>query len=127
VTVERLQLVGTRLSGSIIFGNPRPIDMALSVFVEIDGTEVLVENVERSAETATVGQHARSFGGEWLGDPPTQVTIILRGSRDAALDTPDMFEIWDGELRFEDLPVEEVLTPTTTPAAIQYIDSDRGG
>ena len=32
--------------------------------------------------------------------------IILRADREAAVETTDVFEIWDGQLVFEDVPVK---------------------
>ena len=39
------------------------------------------------------------------GELPEKVTLILKPSKDAAAMSVDLFEIWDGELVFENIPV----------------------
>jgi hypothetical protein len=39
------------------------------------------------------------------GEVPSQITLILQSSKQAALRTADLYEIWDGELRFEGVKV----------------------
>ncbi len=48
----------------------------------------------------------------------TKATIILRGSRAGTEDTSDMFEYWDGEVRFENL---EIFQPSASRAAWAWL------
>ena len=40
------------------------------------------------------------------GEPPPTVTVVLQTDRDYALENTEWDEIWDGELRFENVPVQ---------------------
>jgi len=52
------------------------------------------------------GRVGRSLTVDFRGKAPAAVTVILRPNEAAARRTADLFEIWDGELRFENVAVE---------------------
>lgn len=86
--------------------DPLPTGIAFDVYVAIDGREIEAE----SSVTGYPGGSAGTSQGAYLtsaydGDPPDTATLILRSSKAVTLRTPDLFEIWDGELRFENIPV----------------------
>jgi hypothetical protein len=59
-----------------------------------------------SARTVTnISGWGTGLSVDFEGEAPERITIILRSSKEVALRTPDLYEIWDGELRFEDLKV----------------------
>ena len=83
---------------TLCWGNTPPIGLASDVFAEINGQRV------------PVSQRALNHNGMSMellrpGKLPARANIILRASKSAALRTPDLFEIWDGELWFDDVPV----------------------
>ena len=90
-------------SGMVYATEPVPIGVACDVFAEIEGQRVGLGRL-----TASPSSSCPSLCHFWIPlDPPfpDQVTIILRSSEAAALETPDLYEIWDGELWFENVPV----------------------
>ena len=85
------------------FSSPPPIGLAFEVVVEYGDETVrlgtfTVAPADDDLEKAVLA--------ELPTPPPDTVTIILRSSKKVALLTVDLFEIWGGELRFDDLPVD---------------------
>jgi hypothetical protein len=84
---------------------PVPIALAFEATVQSGGAG---REVSLGEITARPGQ------GRWVttevfsaDDAPDKVTVILRSSKSVAAETFDLYEIWDGELRFENVPVLE--------------------
>jgi hypothetical protein len=74
-----------------------PIGLAFDVFAKFSDTVVSLGQRCSSAGQVVVSlTYPRKL--------PERITIIMRASKAAALASPDLFEIWDGELRFEDIP-----------------------
>ena len=76
-----------------------PIGLAFDFFAEVNGRIVPI------SQRSIPNEKYRVELIENAGRLPEHVTIILRASKAAALRTPDLFEIWDGELWFENIPV----------------------
>jgi len=86
--------------------HPLPIGLAFRASAEFDGQQVIAPG----AITQSPGGNASTSSSKIVVFAPTDaqpqsVTLILRSSKPAALRTPDLYEIWDGELRFENIPV----------------------
>lgn len=103
-----------RLDGTIEFG-VMPTNVAFDVIARFDGRELRVGGV-----------HVRRGGGtHWgigsdyraLEKLPPKVDIVLRSSEKVARGTVDLFEIWDGELVYEDVPVAGATTATAPATA----------
>ena len=47
------------------------------------------------------------FSGRYDGPPVTSCDLILRSNQEVARRTVDLFEIWDGELVYENVPVAQ--------------------
>ena len=76
--------------------------LAFDAFAEIDGQLLPLGPCTFSPQE---GQMGKSLVATLTGASPRSITLILKGSKDAAMLTVDLFEIWDGELRFEDVEV----------------------
>ena len=116
-----------RLQGMLWFGGSLPIGVAFEAFAEI-GDQRIQSNwpIIESPGSAAGGSHGVGVSFPYDGEPPETINVTLRSSKAAALRTPDLYEIWDGELRFENVRVApgagdqwhiSVLryTPTVTP------------
>jgi hypothetical protein len=51
---------------------------------------------------------------------PSTLTVVMRSSRKAAEETTNVFEIWDGEIRFENVPIA---TAEPRPTSAPSVDS----
>lgn len=81
-----------------------PVDVAFDVFArQGDGPEQKLTTLQRE-KLATGGSH--SIGLSSVKLTPGTATLIFRASADAARSTVELFQIWDGEVRVEDVPVE---------------------
>jgi hypothetical protein len=101
------------LDGVVSFDpGPYPCPLAFEVIARVNGTEYPVGTTTRSTTDST----AARFGIHSRNSIPVAETvdIILRGSEKAARGTVDMYEFWDGELVYHDVPVR---MPATAPAA----------
>ncbi|HUU99085.1 MAG TPA: hypothetical protein VM487_25405 [Phycisphaerae bacterium] len=79
-----------------------PMGLAFDAFAEIDGQLLPLGPCTFSPREGRMG---RSLVATLTGASPRSITVILKSSKDAAMWTVDLFEIWDGELRFEDVEV----------------------
>lgn len=99
--------------------DPPPIPVAFDLVIEADGSELeTTTDVDRGRPSWGVcsGPSVLAWNREESGDaeltvkvPPftaNEVFVILRGSRDVARRTVDMYEVWQGELRFGPFRVE---------------------
>lgn len=105
------------------FDAQQPIGQAYDVFVEIDGVDQRVGAVHASKGRKRGDQ--RKLTVPFPGAAPSWIKVILRPSADEAQNTFDLFEIFDGELRFEDLIVASPmsLVSPTPPSSV----ARRGG
>ena len=85
--------------------------LAFDVLVEVSGQEHVLGTATCSGVRAGVSESQVHVSGAVPVDLPKEVTIRLRSSTDAAERTVDLFEIWDGELRFENIPVSAAARP----------------
>jgi hypothetical protein len=97
----------------IRYAGPHPIGLAFDVYAEVDGHRLGLGQITASKDSR-YGISGRGFAIPVAGEVPNEVTIILRSSKAAALRTPDLYEIWDGELWFEDVEVVSE-KPATQP------------
>lgn len=88
---------------SVHFDPRRPIGLAFEVFGEFDGRTVSFgfTSVSPSTKIGSSSFLEAAFDGE----APESMDIVLRASDEAATQTVDLFEIWDGALRFDDVTV----------------------
>lgn len=105
VRVRDADSEGRRWTDTMVNFRELPINVGFDVYWRIGEEEWLVG-------TATIGAMRGSYsfgcheGLEGLPDEVNAVTVVLRASKEAARRTIDLTEIWDGELVFEDVPVE---------------------
>ena len=84
---------------------PLPIGIAFDVFIRIGDQELKLGTMSLSNKKQmgfSMGEAiVKKFGR------PKVLTVILRTSDHAARRSVDLYEIWDGELVFEDFPVQD--------------------
>ncbi len=79
-----------------------PINTAFDVLVVADGVEHRIGSLHKRR-----GESAYSHVGTEIADWSHQTCrVILRSSKDVARQTLDLFEIWDGELRYDDIAIK---------------------
>ena len=93
-----------------VSGGTSPIGIAAELFVEFDA---------RSRRAGSVTHHpSRSntlrCSARLSGPPPEHVNIIVRSSKQVAERTIDLYEIWGGELRFDNVEVARSAPPSST-------------
>ncbi len=94
-------------------GSPRPVvpptDIAFRAIVRANLFEQEIGTVKgvKGRRLATMLRETLDTENEFIDDllNAKSVTIILRGDIDLARQTPDLTNIWTGELRFDDLPL----------------------
>jgi len=79
-----------------------PIGLAFDALAEVDGRLLPLGPCSFSSQEAQMG---KSLVTTLTGASPRTITVILKSSKDTAMLTVDLFEIWEGELRFEDVEV----------------------
>jgi hypothetical protein len=99
---------GPPFQGEIHFTAP-PMNVAFEVYARMNGEEYHLGSVYKS----------KGRTGQWGVDGDEEIPraeacdIILRSSEKAARHTLDMFDMWEGELVFENVPIK---LPQTQPA-----------
>jgi hypothetical protein len=90
---------------TIDYAGPTGIGLAFDACAEFAGKQVKLGRVTAAPQDRRLAE----TGPLWIQDSvPDELTVILRSSKAAALEeTVDLREIWDGELRFENVPVLE--------------------
>lgn len=85
-----------------------PIGIAFDVFGRVNGREHSISAIDLAKGQSTNWQVS-------VDQLPQQGTfdLILRSSKKVALGTVDLFEIWQGELIYPNLPVEPAQTATS--------------
>ena len=96
----RFEVSPSRLGGMILLQAP-PVDVAFEVFARIDGQEYRLGSVRAAKGDYRVSDDQTLYQGPKVD----RLDIILRSSLDAARWTTDLYEIWDGELEYRDVPV----------------------
>ncbi len=90
-------------------GRAPPIGLAFELVAEFDGHTLEMQPVSLSPQVSNRGSRRSDIGmasvAELPGPGPATVTLVFRSSEKVAMQTADLREIWQGELRFEDLPV----------------------
>ncbi len=89
------------LQGTVKIQAP-PVNIAFEVFVRIDGEELRLGTIHKAKGESTDWRVGRAH----TGPPFTSCDVILRSSKDVARRSVDLFEIWEGELVYDDVPVE---------------------
>ena len=91
------------VSGMVDVAGVLPLGIAFEVFGRFDDREVRLGSLACPA-----GKSQHSFGvSATLEEPPgTTVDVILRASHEAAENSLNVFEYWQGELVFKDVPVQ---------------------
>lgn len=83
-----------------------PMDLAFDVYVRIIGAERRLGSVVFRAGSSEL----QSVFGNAPPLSASSADIVLRSSIDAARSTVDIFEIWDGEIIFESVPIKHIYT-----------------
>ncbi|HOW69821.1 MAG TPA: hypothetical protein PKY77_04400 [Phycisphaerae bacterium] len=94
-----------------------PVDVAFDVMARINGKEYRVGSIHLPRGKFT--NWGIGHGDAVLPEQAAKVDVILRGSKKVARATVAQFSYWDGELVYEDVPVEMVATnpaPDSTAA-----------
>jgi len=121
VEAATLELDGDQeiLDLEIVFLAPAPVPVAFDLVVEASGAELPTDFAVLGEwyvefESCVLAWRADGAGTSWVNARVPRFTadeifIILRGSRDVARRTIDIFEVWQGELRFGPFRVEHAL------------------
>ena len=100
--LTRKNKVEVSMEVHLVQGTTLPIGVAFDVVVRIGNAEHRLAGLNcRKGKRIS-----RSTGSSMPAFDEEMVTIILRGSRDVAKRSLDLYEIWDGELVYEGIPVE---------------------
>jgi hypothetical protein len=100
------------LSVEVWFYEPFPIGLAFVAYAEVGNRWLPAEPPIVLSTGGTSGaRHSIPVTFEYPGELPETVTLILCTSESAATRTPDLYQIWDGELVFEDIPVSASSRP----------------
>ena len=94
------------INGQIRITAP-PIGVAFDVFARIGEREYSMGGVSKAKGAST---HSHVHTG-WEDAPPTSCDIILRSSAKVARRTVDLFEIWEGELVYQNVPIRDARPP----------------
>ncbi len=78
-----------------------PANLAFDVIVRAEGHEQRLGGIDKERGGST-GWHV---SGDWKGPPMESCDVILRSNPDVAAGTITLFEIWEGELVYRDVPV----------------------
>jgi hypothetical protein len=96
------------LSVQVWFSEPLPIDLAFVAYAEFGNQRLEAERpIVVSAGGRPGSSHGISVTFAHPYELPEAVTLILCASKSVALRTPDMYQIWGGELVFENIRVSE--------------------
>lgn len=85
-------------------GGPLPVACTFEIIVVLD------DGTEHHAGSAicNAGRSRTYFGGEHIRSPePSTVDVILRSDKAIARETMDVFKIWQGEIRIDDVKVKD--------------------
>jgi hypothetical protein len=102
---------GPRLSIELSTGT-LPIGIAAEVYVQFGRKTLRAGSVTRQPSRS--GTFSERCSARLSDPPPEHVNIIIRSSKQVAERTIDLFEIWDGELRFDNVEVAKTPPPSST-------------
>ena len=91
-----------------------PVNVAFEVLASIGRKEYRLSSLQ-----VLQGQSTTWHFGAYADIPPAEsCTVILRSNEKGARRTVDMFDIWDGELVYENIPIKlpQATTTSTAPA-----------
>ena len=101
--------LGHNISGKVHMNN-LPVDIAFDVLVRVNGRETWVGWLfghKSPANNAGSGGGTGWGFGAMLPEPPSgSCDVILRSSKEGVRNTLTLYEYWEGELVFKDVPVE---------------------
>lgn len=90
-----------------------PVGLSYEILMRSGGEEVKIGGFTWQPRSLVVGHGSYAI----LKDPPPPTAdIIFRPNYQYPLKTIDIFEIWDGEIVYKDVPI---ILPTTAPVAVQ--------
>ena len=90
------------LEGMVDIG-PAPVGVAFEVFARFGAREFPLGRLARKAGSPRHGSGLSCTVTEPLSET---FDLVLRGSRQAAENSLDVFEFWEGEVIFEDVPIQ---------------------
>jgi hypothetical protein len=90
-----------------------PVNIAFQIIARVDGKDYPAGSVYVAKGNSLVW--APKGGWEYKGPPVEKMDIILRSSAEVARGSVDLFEIWDGELVYKDVPVK-IMSSATAPS-----------
>lgn len=105
------------LTGLISVDGHLPIGLACDVEFEFDGRSWPAGKVVSSKGKSMGTGHTVSLEIRLPDEVPDTVNIVLRASKAQAAGTVDLFEIWAGEIRFDNVRVQRVDPATITVAS----------
>jgi len=91
------------LNGMVDVAGALPVGIAFDVFVRLGDREIRIGSL---ACPAGKSQHSFGVSATLEELPGTTVDVILRASHEAAENSLNVFEYWQGELVFKDVPVQ---------------------
>ncbi|MDB5323687.1 MAG: hypothetical protein JWN40_5318 [Phycisphaerales bacterium] len=87
----------------VSFSRP-PENIAFDVTLRVGGEEIRLSDSSVTCRKGKLGGGGASLGQPWMPSADT-ADVILRSSGAVARRTPDIFEIWDGEIVIRDVPI----------------------
>ena len=102
------------LVGRVCYRCPLPVGIAFDVFVEAGESRSCCGCITASKGTRAM-TCSSMISDYWPFEAPKEITVILRASKRVALCTPDLYEIWDGELWFEAVQIIDDKEPPNYP------------
>jgi len=96
------------LDGQVSCQAALPVNIAFDILVRISGEEYVLGPTcaAKGDRRLTWGLRRDLSSQGYRGPAPESLDVILRSSEKAARDTVDLFEIWQGELVYKDVPVQ---------------------
>lgn len=88
----------------VAIAKPRPVGIGFEAFIESDGVRSPPLGLFSCAE-GSVGAEAWTFRTQLAAPPSGPIAVVLRRSVEAAANSVDVYEIWAGDLRFDDITV----------------------
>lgn len=93
------------LNGWIDVTGSLPVDVAFDVMAVFDDRRAHLGHITAGRGDYRIPPLALRFKGDIPFDTPAVVDILLSPSEDAAMETVDLFKIWGGEVRFQNIEV----------------------
>jgi hypothetical protein len=90
----------------VLWLDPLPANIAFDVFARYGGHEYPIGHISHAAGKPQNGQRCDSELDKHLPTPPPTIDIVLRSNPAVARQTLNLYEIWDGELVFPNVPIK---------------------